>query len=256
MTRETGWRTRSRVFALNAAGSAFESHHELATVGAHGVATLAHAGRQFLFFSNDKDERTTQQESELFEWRGGRYASVQKIATDGAHAAELFSATDGKAYLAVANLGDRATNKYRTYGAKLRSGRGDAVGPGRGDVDPGRGDAAGLGRGNASQTPDRGDASDPGIAAPPRPRRGWVAATTWSKRRRRRPRLRALRARRDRRETPAPRPETTDAWRHGLPRVRHRCGDVSRGLERAGRRAGRRRRVDDLARRATGEGRS
>ena len=111
VTRETGWRTRSRVFALNAAETAFESHHDLPTVGAHGVATLEHGGRHWLFFSNDKDERSPRQDSELFVWTNGRYASAQKVRTDGAHAAELFAA-GGTAYLAVANLGDRG-GSYR-----------------------------------------------------------------------------------------------------------------------------------------------
>lgn len=115
MTRETGWRTRSRVFEWK--GGKFVPHSELPTVGAHGVAVLTVAGattpRHFVFFSNDKDERTTRQDSELFEWDGRAFASRQKIATDGAHAAELFTAADGKHYLAVANLGDRQRNSYR-----------------------------------------------------------------------------------------------------------------------------------------------
>ena len=113
MTRQTGWRTRSRVFALNAQGTAFESHHDLPTVGAHGVATLTVGGKHFLFFSNDKDERSTEQDSELFEWTNGKYVSRQTVRTDGAHAAELFRAANGKAYVAVANLGDRQTGSFR-----------------------------------------------------------------------------------------------------------------------------------------------
>ena len=83
VTPQTGWRTRSHVFALNTAGSAFEKHSEVATVGAHGVATISAQGRSLAFFSNDKDERSTRQESELFEWVGifpnGRLESRQKV---------------------------------------------------------------------------------------------------------------------------------------------------------------------------------
>lgn len=120
VTRETGWRTRSPVFKLNTAGSAFEPHSSVPTVGAHDVEALSVAGRHFVFFSNDKDETSTHQPSELFEWGtlaggGGRgLVSRQRIQTDGAHAAELFSDVGGsRHFLAIANLGDRGTGKYR-----------------------------------------------------------------------------------------------------------------------------------------------
>lgn len=41
----------------------------------------------------------------------GRFIEVQRIPTDGAHAAELFE-IDGTAYLAVANFGDRLGKRY------------------------------------------------------------------------------------------------------------------------------------------------
>ena len=118
VTQRTGWRTRSSVFFLNERGTALEMHQEVPTVGAHGVATLSAGGRHFVFFSNDKDERTTHQESELFEWVGvfpsGKLESRQKVKTDGAHAAEFFSTAEGgRHFLAVANLGDRQANTYR-----------------------------------------------------------------------------------------------------------------------------------------------
>lgn len=118
VTRSTGWRTRSPVFALNAAGTAFEQHSDVGTVGAHDVEIASIGARHFVFFSNDKDERTTHQESELFEWLGGfpggRLESRQRVPTDGAHAAEFFSAPGGgRHFLAVANLGDRQANTYR-----------------------------------------------------------------------------------------------------------------------------------------------
>ena len=116
--QQTGWRTRSPVFALNAAGTAFELHHDVGTTGAHDVEVTSVRGRHFAFFSNDKDERSTLQSSELFEWvggfPGGRLQSRQRVQTDGAHAAEFFSSPGGdRHFLAVANLGDRQTNKYR-----------------------------------------------------------------------------------------------------------------------------------------------
>lgn len=118
VTRETGWHTRSPIFALNGAGAAFEPHSAVATIGAHDVAVYSVAGRHFAFYSNDKDERSTKQPSELFEWiggfPGGKLESRQTVQTDGAHAAEFFASADGNAhYLAVANLGDRHANTYR-----------------------------------------------------------------------------------------------------------------------------------------------
>ena len=118
VTRQTGWRTRSQVFALRTDGSAFEPHGDVPTVGAHDVATMSIAGRRFAFYSNDKDERSPRQKSELFEYVGafpsGRLVSRQKVETDGAHAAEFFSSHDGaQHFLAVANLGDRQANTYR-----------------------------------------------------------------------------------------------------------------------------------------------
>lgn len=118
VTQQTGWRTRSPIFALNVEGTAFEKHGEVVTVGAHDVAVTSVGGRHFAFFSNDKDERTTKQLSELFEWEGlfpsGGLRSRQTVSTDGAHAAEFFSSADGeRRFLAVANLGDRKANTYR-----------------------------------------------------------------------------------------------------------------------------------------------
>ena len=91
----------------------------LRTVGAHDVATVSSGGRTFAFVSNDKDESSPKQKSELFEWVGlyprGRFESVQTIETDGAHAATFFSAANvgSRLFLAVANLGDREKNSYR-----------------------------------------------------------------------------------------------------------------------------------------------
>lgn len=117
VTQKSGWQTRSPIFALNEAGAAFEKHHEVSTVGAHHVETISLEGRHFAFFSNDKNERTVKQRSELFEWVGaypdGRFVSRQTVATDGAHAACFFSSGDGRHFLAVANLGDRKANTYR-----------------------------------------------------------------------------------------------------------------------------------------------
>ena len=131
VTKQRGWHTRSGVFYFNQKSDSFVFHHDIGTVGAHDVETLTVAGnRHFAFFSNDKDESSTYQHSELFEWRqgmvpgmgngflSGRFVSRQKVFTHGAHAAEFFatsvSANDSKYFLAVANLGDRKTNKYRT----------------------------------------------------------------------------------------------------------------------------------------------
>ena len=45
-----------------------QGRDEVATVGAHDVEVMSVMGKHFAFFSNDKDERTTKQDSELFEW--------------------------------------------------------------------------------------------------------------------------------------------------------------------------------------------
>jgi hypothetical protein len=106
VTRQTGWRTRSTIFALNDAGSAFEKHSEVATVGAHDVEVVSVHGRHFAFYSNDKDERSTKQDSELFEWVGlfpnGRLVSRQKVGRHRwrarAHAADLLLARHASAH--------------------------------------------------------------------------------------------------------------------------------------------------------------
>ena len=124
VSRTTGWRTKSRIFALEpdemSGGATFSFHHDVPTVGAHDVETLMTAdGRAFAFFSYDKDEASVEQNSELFEWRadefqGGRFVSMQTVKTVGAHAAEFFKGGGAGYFLAVANLGDRRTNRYRT----------------------------------------------------------------------------------------------------------------------------------------------
>eukprot|EP00746_Dinoflagellata_sp_MGD_P036491 gnl/MRDRNA2_/MRDRNA2_18753_c0_seq1.p1 gnl/MRDRNA2_/MRDRNA2_18753_c0~~gnl/MRDRNA2_/MRDRNA2_18753_c0_seq1.p1 ORF type:complete len:419 (-),score=48.53 gnl/MRDRNA2_/MRDRNA2_18753_c0_seq1:97-1353(-) len=117
VTRATGWRTTSQVFALNENKIKFEKYDsDVETVGAHDVEVTSINGRHFAFYSNDKNEQTTIQQSELFEWVGtypnAKLVSRQKVQTDGAHAAEFFS-HGNKHFLAVANLGDRQKNTYR-----------------------------------------------------------------------------------------------------------------------------------------------
>jgi len=119
VSQQFGWHTRSKVFYFD--GNAFKVHHDIKTVGAHDVETISIHGRHFAFFSNDKDSESTFQNSELFEWVAGkslskgRFVSRQKVFSNGAHAAEFFvDSNSGRYFLAVANLGDRKLNKYRT----------------------------------------------------------------------------------------------------------------------------------------------
>ena len=133
-TREHGWHSPSLVFALDAQRASFQLLHTLPTTGAHDVETVsisvgaeAERSRHFAFFSNDKDGATTELDSELYEWdqTSRRFTLRQRVRTDGAHAAEFFSAADVAAqqggqeggrrrfFLAVANLGSRESNSYR-----------------------------------------------------------------------------------------------------------------------------------------------
>lgn len=152
-SQRQGWRTPSSVFVLAPDCSKFEPHHTLATVGAHDVETISVGNNHFAFFSSDREGDNTHIHSELFQWRetpagkqNGKLVSVQKLLTNGAHAAEFFKvAANGKSgcslagggvgvggggggggagegegedrycyFLAVANLGSRQLNKYRT----------------------------------------------------------------------------------------------------------------------------------------------
>ena len=169
VSQEQGWRTPSSVFVLTPDRRKFVLHHTVATVGAHDVEAITIASDHFLFFSSDREGDNTRIQSELFKWipaptgtptaaptpattptpaqlaAEGRFISVQKVWTNGAHAAEFFrvaehskSGCDGARaspgeggdgggvgdgggasgadcyYLAVANLGSRQRNKYRT----------------------------------------------------------------------------------------------------------------------------------------------
>ena len=72
------------------------------------------AGEDFLFLSEDRDTKSPRIASRLltFNTTTNRFEVFQSIPTDGAHAAELFEGPGGKAYLAIANFGDRLGKRY------------------------------------------------------------------------------------------------------------------------------------------------
>lgn len=110
----TGWATRSivRRARVSSPGAlltfAGDEVQRIDTHGAHDVevATLL-GGVHLLFLSEDRSAEDSRIDSALLEWVGGAYRVVQRVPTDGAHAAELFEGPDGDAFLAVACFGDR-----------------------------------------------------------------------------------------------------------------------------------------------------
>ena len=110
----TGWSTDSFVYHMSSANSQFELLKKIPTFGAHDAEMLLYGSSLFLFFSEDRNDKTSVIESQLFtiDLESREVVQVQAIPTDGAHGSELFVASDGSLNLAVANFGDRQGRRY------------------------------------------------------------------------------------------------------------------------------------------------
>lgn len=84
----------------------FEPLQQLGGPGGRELALLEHGGERYLaridFITGSREAPRTALTSQLFVWRGGRFAAVADIPTLGGTSAAWF-VEDGEAYLAVAN---------------------------------------------------------------------------------------------------------------------------------------------------------
>ena len=104
-SNEGGFHLESPVFVYK--GDEFEKIQSVPTVGGHHVEAFTTADdRVFVFYSNDKNETTVNQQSDLYEWRDGQLVKAQSVDTEGAHGSAFFQ-HDERYFLAVANYGDR-----------------------------------------------------------------------------------------------------------------------------------------------------
>ncbi len=125
----TGWSTRSRVFRADARAAAadlrFAESQRIETFGCHG-AELAWLGAELLLLlSEDRAPHGTRIESTLLRWDAPSrvFALLQRIPTDGAHAAMLFEGPDGADYCFIANLSDRLGARYASRSTIWRRAR-------------------------------------------------------------------------------------------------------------------------------------
>eukprot|EP00040_Diaphanoeca_grandis_P015610 m.79803 g.79803 ORF g.79803 m.79803 type:complete len:442 (-) comp25250_c0_seq1:298-1623(-) len=109
---ETLWKTKSPVYQEQPDGS-FRQIQVLETHGCHDVDFFSVGDDKFLFLSEDRDASTPLITSAILKFDSARneFGVMQRIKTDGAHAAEFFE-IDGVAWLAVANFGDRLGKRY------------------------------------------------------------------------------------------------------------------------------------------------
>jgi hypothetical protein len=96
---DNGWRTQSMAFRWTLPASSpktwkteFTELQRFETHGAHDAEMIVFDKELFLFFSEDRDIVSTLLRSQLlvFDPRIDRFVVVQRLTTDGAHAAELF----------------------------------------------------------------------------------------------------------------------------------------------------------------------
>ena len=100
----------------------FEELQRLDTYGCHDADFARIGGRDLLFLSEDRSPASATIESSLLEFSAasGCFELLQKIPTDGAHAAELFEGPGGRAFLFVANFGDRFGQRYASRSSLWR----------------------------------------------------------------------------------------------------------------------------------------
>lgn len=126
----TGWSTRTLVFKaeLNQDGGGISSwvhHQELPTNGCHDAEFKTIGGIHYLFLSEDRNPETSKTTSGLYTFTRGRFELLQRIPTDGAHAAELFEGPGGEPFLSIANFGDRLGQRYASRSSVWRRRGGD-----------------------------------------------------------------------------------------------------------------------------------
>lgn len=129
----TGWATRSRVFAADARAPgaaarapAFAEVDLLSTAGAHDAELGAAGGATLLVLAEERDAGSARVTSAVLELdaAAARFAPVQALPSDGAHAAEVFEGPDGAAYIMLANFGDRHGGRTAARSELWRRGAG------------------------------------------------------------------------------------------------------------------------------------
>jgi hypothetical protein len=111
-----GWETTSIVYKFNDIDKLFYQHQTILTTGPHDVETISFNGKYFLFFSEDRNEFTSNINSNMYIWDDNinLFIHLQSLTTDGAHASELFI-YNNKLFLAIANFGDRQNKRYDSF---------------------------------------------------------------------------------------------------------------------------------------------
>ena len=123
-----GWATSTPIYraplppAPSEAALVWTLHQSLPTHGAHDAELATLHGTTYLFLSEDRNDTTPLITSSLLTFNPAttHFDLLQRIPTDGAHAAELFEGPSGAPFLAVANFGDRAGQRYAARSALWR----------------------------------------------------------------------------------------------------------------------------------------
>ena len=69
---------------------------------------FTHEGTQYLLQLSDAATDNSFESSRLYQWKGS-FVLVQNLSTSGARAADSFTATSGRTYVAVANAGSSSS---------------------------------------------------------------------------------------------------------------------------------------------------
>eukprot|EP00759_Apiculatamorpha_spiralis_P033057 PhF_6_TR3424/c0_g1_i2/m.4965 len=125
----TGWSTKTKVFVSdNNENVHFTLKQEIQTHGCHDVEYIHIEGQHYLFLSEDRNGKTSKITSQVLRLndKNGLWETIQRIPTDGAHAAEFFilpgqTSSHPSLYLFVANFGDRLGKRYKAKSTLWRA---------------------------------------------------------------------------------------------------------------------------------------
>jgi hypothetical protein len=108
-----------------AADLRFAESQRIETFGCHDAELAWLGGELLLLLSEDRAPHGTRIESKLLRWDAPSraFALLQRIPTDGAHAAKLFEGPDGADYCFIANFGDRLGARYASRSTLWRRAR-------------------------------------------------------------------------------------------------------------------------------------
>jgi hypothetical protein len=117
-----GWATKSPIYVADVSPEAegkgppeFSLLQEIETFGCHDAAYAMVGGQHLVLLAQDRSSRSPRINSTILVFNATTqlFDVLQSISTHGAHGGVIFEGPDRRAYVFVANFGDRKKKKYK-----------------------------------------------------------------------------------------------------------------------------------------------